>query len=86
MVGTFNNHQMKEDELMQKGFKKYTGKEMDVYFNRKLCTYVAECVRGNLLVFNPKQRPWINVDAASPEEIKEIINRCPSGALQYVKE
>ncbi len=39
-----------------------------------------------MATFNPKQKPWINADAAKAEEIKEIINRCPSHALQYERE
>lgn len=81
----FNNHQMTAEELHEKKFRKYRGTEMDVYFNARLCTHAAACIRGNMQVFNPLQRPWINVDAASPEEIKDIIDRCPSGALQYEK-
>lgn len=85
-MGKFNNNQMNEDELIQKGYKKYTGKEMNVYFNGNICIHAAECVRGNSSVFNPQRRPWIKVDEASPDEIKNIISLCPSGALQYEKE
>ncbi len=29
------------------------------------------------------KKPWVNVAGASPEEIIEVINKCPSGALKY---
>lgn len=77
---------MTAEELREKKYRQYRGQEMNVYFNARMCTHVGECLRGNFQVFNPLQRPWINVDAASPEEIKDIINRCPTGALQYEKE
>jgi uncharacterized Fe-S cluster protein YjdI len=32
-------------------------------------------------VFDPSRDPWIDVNAASPEAIAEIVRRCPSGAL-----
>ena len=34
-------------------------------------------------VFDPKKKPWINVDAASNNEIINAIKKCPSGALQF---
>lgn len=82
----FNNHQFKEEELIKKGYKKYLGKDMSVYFNGEICTHSGNCVGANAAVFNPKRRPWIIVDKSSQEEIKEIIDHCPSGALQYEKE
>jgi hypothetical protein len=33
--------------------------------------------------FDPQKKPWINVAGATPSEIIDVINRCPSGALQY---
>lgn len=83
---TFNNHQMTKEELLANNYREYRGEEMNVYFKAEICQHAAECVRGNIAVFNPKQKPWINVDAAKAEEIKEIINRCPSHALQYERE
>jgi hypothetical protein len=34
-------------------------------------------------VFDPEKKPWVNVAGADPSEIIEVINKCPSGALQY---
>lgn len=85
-MATFNNHQMTKEELLANDYREYRGKEMNVYFKAEICQHAPECVRGNLAVFNPKQKPWINADAAKAEEIKEIINRCPSYALQYERE
>lgn len=76
---------MDEKQLLSDGYRKYTGKEIDVFFNGDLCTHSANCVTSNSNVFNLKNKPWINADAAGVEEIKEIIDKCPSGALQYIK-
>jgi len=38
-------------------------------------------LRGLIEVFNPKKKPWINVDGSSEERIIEQVNQCPSGAL-----
>lgn len=65
--------------------KLYTGRHVDVSFDREVCTHAAECVRGLPEVFDTKKRPWIEPDAAwSPEAqdlLIEVVGRCPSGAL-----
>ncbi|MCH8494439.1 MAG: (4Fe-4S)-binding protein [Balneolales bacterium] len=32
-------------------------------------------------VFQPKDRPWIKIDAASSEVMINAVSKCPSGAL-----
>jgi uncharacterized Fe-S cluster protein YjdI len=46
-----------------------------------LCVHCGECTNGLPQVFNMQSRPWVNVNAASPHEIKEQVRKCPSGAL-----
>jgi iron-binding CDGSH zinc finger protein/divergent 4Fe-4S mono-cluster protein len=36
-------------------------------------------------VFDPDARPWVNVEAASANEIAASIESCPTGALSYVR-
>lgn len=76
---------MNEKELVNDGYRKYTGDKIDVFFNGAICTHSANCVKSNGEVFNLKNKPWINADATEVEEIKTIIERCPSGALQYIE-
>ena len=40
-------------------------------------------IGGNPDVFDPKRRPWVDLSKADAKEIGEIIDRCPSKALQY---
>lgn len=53
-----------------------------VRFDASLCCHAGECVRGLPAVFDPSRDPWINVYAASPEDIGAVVQRCPSGALR----
>lgn len=76
---------MDEKKLLEDGYRKYTGEHVDVFFNGDICTHSGNCVRSNTSVFNLKNKPWINANAASAEEIKGIIDNCPSGALKYIK-
>lgn len=61
--------------------QEYKNDRIIVRFDEYLCGHAGECVGGLPGVFQPSKDPWIDVNAASPEEIAEVINRCPTGAL-----
>ena len=63
--------------------KTYAGREIDVSFDPEVCQHAGECVRGLPLVFDAKQRPWIQPEHASLDEIESVIDRCPSLALKF---
>lgn len=66
--------------------KLYTGPIIDVSFDGEVCEHAAECVRGMPSVFNTANRPWINPEVARTDDLanqlREVIGRCPSGALR----
>ncbi len=61
----------------------YSNKDIVVYWYPELCIHVRHCANILPRVFRPTERPWVDVDAASPLEIIATIDRCPSGALRY---
>ena len=63
--------------------KEYTNGEVTVVWKPDLCEHSGNCVRGLPQVFKPGERPWVKVESASTEEIKNTIDTCPSGALSY---
>lgn len=69
--------------------KTYTGPIVDVTFDGEVCQHAAECVPGMPEVFNTSARPWINPDAAASDEsaakLREVVERCPSGALEIAE-
>lgn len=73
----------KVQELESMGYKTYEGDRIRVFWNPEVCEHAAECARGNVAVFDPQRRPWVDLTQASAEEIAQIIDRCPSRALQY---
>lgn len=73
----------KREELESQGFKTYVSEDILVFWNPKLCAHVGACVRGNNLVFDVMRRPWVDLTKAPATEIADIIDRCPSKALQY---
>jgi len=66
-------------------FKTYVGERIDVQFNADRCIHAAECVKGLPEVFDVNKRPWITPDDENADEVARIVERCPSGALQYVR-
>ncbi len=63
--------------------KVYHGKDVEVSFDLDVCIHVAECLRGQREVFELNRRPWVLPDAASADEVADVVQRCPSGALLY---
>ncbi|MCB9208294.1 MAG: (4Fe-4S)-binding protein [Ignavibacteriales bacterium] len=61
----------------------YKSEKISVSFAPSVCIHAAECVKGLPNVFDTSKKPWVNVAGANPEEIIEVIDMCPSGALKY---
>ena len=63
--------------------KEYTNGELTIEWKPKLCIHAAECVKALPEVYNPKEKPWLKIENATSEELKNQIKKCPSGALNY---
>ena len=61
----------------------YVGESITIHDNRKTCSHAGVCTDSLTQVFRMGIEPWIDPDGAKVEEIIEIIQRCPSGALSY---
>lgn len=63
----------------------YESGDLQVLWDSRRCTHVAECIRALPRVFNPLAKPWVRIDAASAEAIVDAVERCPTGALRYLR-
>lgn len=63
--------------------QEYKNNQVIVRFDPHVCVHAGECVRGLPKVFDVAREPWVDVGGATPEDIAEVIQRCPSGALSY---
>ncbi|UBM57684.1 (4Fe-4S)-binding protein [Marinilongibacter aquaticus] len=61
--------------------KEYSNGEISILWKAEKCIHSGVCVRTLPEVYNPKARPWIKIENASSEELKEQVALCPSGAL-----
>jgi uncharacterized Fe-S cluster protein YjdI/CDGSH-type Zn-finger protein len=61
----------------------YRGAAIEVSFDLDLCTHIGECLRRSPEVFQLRRRPWVLPDKADADDLAKVIERCPSGALQY---
>jgi len=65
--------------------KRYSNGEVTVIWQPDLCRHTGICARGLPLVFDPRRRPWIALEHADSDTITAQVDRCPSGALTWVK-
>ncbi len=63
--------------------KEYTNGEVTIVWDAEKCIHSAICAKGLPEVFQPKERPWIKIDAAKTEAIIKQVKACPSGALGF---
>jgi len=63
--------------------KEYSNGEVTVVWEAEKCIHSAICAKGLPEVFQPRERPWIKIDAAATDALVNQVKACPSGALSY---
>ncbi len=63
--------------------KEYSNGEMTIIWKPETCIHSGICVKGLGEVFQPKEKPWIKIEAASTDQLIMQVKACPSGALSY---
>jgi len=61
----------------------YPGKAIDVQWDGRLCIHIGECGNAKGELFVGGREPWCIPDLSAREEVRDICERCPSGALSY---
>jgi len=63
--------------------RQYTNEEITVFWKPAKCIHATTCFRELIDVFNPGKRPWVNINAAPTRRIIEVVNKCPTQALEW---
>lgn len=63
--------------------KHYDNGEITIIWQPSLCIHSAKCFVGLPSVFNPRTKPWVNMEGSETARIIEQVEKCPSGALSY---
>jgi len=60
---------------------KYSNNEVTVVWQPHLCTHAGNCVKALPNVYKPTQKPWLNPENATGDELIAQVKTYPSGAL-----
>ncbi len=62
-------------------------RDLVVTFDPNICRHAAECLRGLPAVFDVNRPDWIRLEVPGvwPEQVVDVVAKCPSGALQAVR-
>jgi putative redox protein len=63
---------------------KYGNDEITVLWKPEFCQHSTRCWKQLPQVFKPAIKKWIDPNGAPAERINEQIERCPSGALEFM--
>ncbi len=63
--------------------KEYTNGEVTIIWEAEKCIHSGICVKGLPDVFQPQDKPWIKIQAASTSNLVSQVKKCPSGALSF---
>jgi len=68
---------------MDKTDRNYSNGKITVFWQPKKCIHATTCYRELIDVFNPRKRPWVDMNGASTEEIIRVVKLCPTQALSF---
>jgi len=61
----------------------YPGQKIEVKWDGHLCIHIAECGKAKGELFVNGRQTWCQPDFVLVENVIDVVERCPSGALSY---
>jgi len=71
--------------MSDKKVVRYEGADADVQWDGRLCIHIGECGRAKSELFVGGRQPWCKPDCATPDEVVDVVTRCPTGALSFTR-
>lgn len=65
--------------------KQYTNDDITVIWKPDACIHSTLCWKGLVQVFNPRKKPWVDIQGADSDAIIAQVEKCPSGALSWFR-
>lgn len=59
----------------------YRGQRATVSWSKQLCIHIGECGRAEGELFTAGRDPWCDPDVTSNDAVRDVVLRCPTGAL-----
>jgi CDGSH-type Zn-finger protein/uncharacterized Fe-S cluster protein YjdI len=69
--------------MSDKRIFRFDGEKLDVLWDSRLCIHVGECTRAREELFVSGRKPWCEPDRGDADNVAEVVQRCPTGALVY---
>ena len=73
------------NRLPDEATREYASHDIRVQWFASRCIHSAACIRALPVVFDPRRRPWIDVNAAGADAIATAVMLCPTGALHFTR-
>jgi len=64
---------------------KFDGEKLTAAWDGRLCIHVGECTRAKGELFVSGRKPWGEPDRGEPDHVAEVVRRCPTGSLVYLR-
>ena len=65
--------------------KDFAGEKGTVRWDARLCIHIGECGRSRGELFVSGRDPWCQPDVVELDEVQDVVERCPTGALTLRK-
>jgi uncharacterized Fe-S cluster protein YjdI len=65
--------------------KEYNNGDITVVWKPGQCIHSKICWTNLSSVFDPRKRPWVNIEGAETDAIMAQVEKCPSGALSFYR-
>ena len=63
--------------MPNQNIKEYSNGEVTVLWDSSKCIHSANCVKNLPEVFKPKEKPWVQMENSTSENIISTVNKCP---------